>query len=352
MLTDVKGPGGAVMMPLKVQPQQSTEPSVRRPQLTLVPEAIEVKVPGGGWKSAKEAFAPADGDAVGPERTGVVAAGAYRNEWSRRSDIASAPALQRAVGTDCAGVAVADAERRESAFRRISGRAPALHRAIGTQAAGAVAASGNLCEGAERRFGLAVPVAAPAADQAVGAERAGVVFAGGDVDPLVGRLDAKGPAEEQAHVVAVIRAAGGFGRWTFAEGALINADVVGVAQVALDDVVEIHAGSRPRGGLANGARCDIESPGEDASDVFAVVGPAGVLAVGVVGALVDADVAVVAEVGFDDVVEFDAASGPLGRGRPGRNQRRGHRHENDDGVEGEKTPAAGTAGLGDFHGAG
>ena len=67
----------------------------------------------------------------------------------------------------------------------------------------------------------------------------------------------------------------------------------------------------------------VKGPGEDGSDVVAVVGLASGLCTCVKGALVDADVAVVAQMGLDDVVEVDAGGGPLGEGRRGEGEGEG-----------------------------
>ena len=61
-----------------------------------------------------------------------------------------------------------------------------------------------------------------------------------------------------------------------------------------------------------GRRRVVEGPGEDAADVVAMVVLAGLFGLVAEDALVDADVVVVTEVGFDDVVEVDAGGGPLG----------------------------------------
>ena len=112
----------------------------------------------------------------------------------------------------------------------------------------------------------------------------------------------------------MVVAAGGFG--LVAESALVDGDVVAVAEVVFDDVVELDAG----GGLGEiggvgvgGSRFISEGPSEDALDVLAMVVLAGLLGLVAKDALVDADVVVVAEVGFDDVVEVDAGGGPLGK---------------------------------------
>ena len=61
-----------------------------------------------------------------------------------------------------------------------------------------------------------------------------------------------------------------------------------------------------------------------------MVGLAGGLGARVKGALVDAGVAVVAQVGLDDVVEVDAGGGPLGQGGGGEGEDGGHqRHDQD-----------------------
>ena len=96
---------------------------------------------------------------------------------------------------------------------------------------------------------------------------------------------------------------------------MVDLDVAGVAEVGFDDVVEGDAGGGPGGGGDGAGACGVEGPGEDGADVVAMVGLAGGFGARVKGALVDADVAVVAEVGLDDVVEVDAGGGPLGEGR-------------------------------------
>ena len=93
------------------------------------------------------------------------------------------------------------------------------------------------------------------------------------------------------------------------------ADVLVVAEVVFDDVVEFNAVGGPgevgRVGSRGLGRV-VEGPGEDATDVVAMVVLAGLFGLVAEDALVDADVVVVTEVGFDDVVEVDAGGGPLG----------------------------------------
>ena len=63
-------------------------------------------------------------------------------------------------------------------------------------------------------------------------------------------------------------------------------------------------------------------------DVVAMVVTAGLFGLVPKDFLIDADVVVVAEVGFDDVIEFDAGGRPLGR-RVRNRYRCQHRCQND-----------------------
>ena len=88
-----------------------------------------------------------------------------------------------------------------------------------------------------------------------------------------------------------------------------------------DDVIELDAGGGPGEigvSAVGGLRFISEGPGEDALDVLAMVVLAGLLGLVAKDALVDADVVVVAEVGYDDVVEVDAGGGLLGKDRGGK----------------------------------
>ena len=219
----------------------------------------------------------------------------------------------------------AGAHRLEGASRRlrpaIAVESPAGNGPVRAHAARVVGAGTNGCECAWGRVSAAAGVPAPAGDGVVGADAAGVVVAGVDGEPAGGGLRAaEGPSKEAADVLTVVALAGGFGGGAGAEGALVDLDVAGVAEVGFDDVVEGDAGRGPGGGGDGASGLTVEGPGEDGADVVAVVGLTGSLGARVKRALVDADVAVVAEVGFDDVVERDAGGGPLGAGR-GRRRR-------------------------------
>ena len=235
-----------------------------------------------------------------------------------------APAGDGAVGADGAGVRTAGADGREGARRGIQAvqgvEAPADDRSVRAHATGKVVTGADGGEGSSRRVGLAsyrsvaVGVAAPAGDGAVGADAAGVAFAGVDGNPTGGGLGAaEGPGEETADILPVVALAGGFGGGAGSEGALVDLDVAGVAEMGFDDVVEFDAGGGPGGGGDGAGGAFVEGPGEDGANVVAVVGLAGLLGLLAKDPLVDADVAVVAEVGFDDVVEGDAGGGPLGQ---------------------------------------
>ena len=162
----------------------------------------------------------------------------------------------------------------------------------------------------------------------VDADAAGVAFAGVDGEPAAANWlrAAEGPGEEAADILTVVALAGGFGGGAGAEGALVDLDVAGVAEVGFDDVVERDAGSGPGGGGDGASGLTVEGPSEDGADVVAVVGLTGSLGARVKRALVDADVAVVAEVGFNDVVEGDAGGGPLGEGGGGEGEGGQERH--------------------------
>ena len=129
-------------------------------------------------------------------------------------------------------------------------------------------ASTNRLESIRWRCGLAPTVISPAGDGAVGADAAGVTVAGVDGDPAGGGLGAsEGPGKEAADVGAVVALAGGFGGGAGAEGALVNLDVAGVAEMGFDDVVEGDAGGGPGRGGDGAGILTVESPGEDGADV-------------------------------------------------------------------------------------
>ena len=77
------------------------------------------------------------------------------------------------------------------------------------------------------------------------------------------------------------------------------------------------------------ASLTIKGPGEDGANVVAVVGLAGLLGLLAKDPLVDADVAGVAEVSFNDVVEVDAGGGPLGQGGGGEGEGGGEGDDQD-----------------------
>ena len=152
-----------------------------------------------------------------------------------------------------------------------------------------------------------------------------------DGEPARGGLGtSEGPGKQAADVGAVVALAGGFGGGAGAEGALVDLDVAVVAEVGFDDVVEGDAGGGPGGGGDGAGGGAVEGPGEDGADVVAMVGLAGGFGAGVKGSLVDADVALVAQVGLDDVVEVDAGGGPLGQDRRGEGEGEGGERDDQD----------------------
>jgi len=128
----------------------------------------------------------------------------------------------------------------------------------------------------------------------------------------------EGPGKYAAHILPVIAPTCGF--CLIAKHSLVYPHVVVVAQVRLNNVVQFYAGRRPidvrRFRLRRLSR-HVKSPAKDRPHVVPVIVAAGGLSFITEYALVNRDVAVVAQMRLDDVVQIEARRRPLRQnGRP------------------------------------
>lgn len=113
------------------------------------------------------------------------------------------------------------------------------------------------------------------------------------------------------------------------KGALVDAHIPVVAQVRLDDVIQFNAARWPsqiREIGQIGLRRVFKCPGEYSAHIDTMVVLTGLLRLVAKDPLVDGDVAIIAQMGFYDVIQIDTRRRPLRvyRGRQDRRSESGH----------------------------